>query len=370
MQRSWTARIPAVLALLAAPVFGVCWGCEPANGADSSGDADTDADTDGDADSDADSDADGDSDAGPVGDGGVITMDCTECPSVGATVENMLCAADICDGDVVVQNQYLTMSGTLTGCSLEDTYEAVSWFGTGTNGLGPKLNDSYAMMASGPATGTSHTTDCCGMSNPQEDPWSTEGYSTYDVMEWRLVLRAPPTAKAFRFKYVFFSEEYDDFISTVFNDRFYVVLEAGSTNGGMPTVVNFTDCREPSVYWDFVCEAGDPGCEVGNKYCYIAINSAFSDCCWYGGCPDGYSSAVGTDIAGTGYECAASEMEDSNVTGSSTGWLQTSWPINEEEMFALTFHIHDTSDGVYDSQVIIDAIEFLKDPDQGTIIIE
>jgi hypothetical protein len=203
-----------------------------------------------------------------------------------------------------------------------------------------------------------------------QDPWSTETYNIYDVVEWRMVLTAPEVAKAFRFKYVFFSEEYDDFISTAYNDKFYVILEAGSTNEGNATVINFTDCREPSVYWDFICEAGDQACEEGQKYCYIAINSAYSDCCWYNSCPDGYSWDVGTDITGTGYECATSSMEDSNLKGSSTGWLQTSWPIDGGETFAITFHVHDTSDGIYDSEVILDSFQFLKDPEQGTIPIE
>ncbi len=35
--------------------------------------------------------------------------------------------------------------------------------------------------------------------------------------------------------------------------------------------------------------------------------------------------------------------------------------------FGLTFHIHDTGDGIYDAEVILDAFEFLTTSDQGTI---
>jgi hypothetical protein len=143
-----------------------------------------------------------------------------------------------------------------------------------------------------------------------------------------------------------------------------------STNDGDATVINFTDCREPDTYWDFVCESDDEACDEGEKYCYIAINSAFSDCCWFNGCPDGFSFDIGTDIAGTGFECATNESADSAMTGSSTGWLQTSWPIEGGEIFSITFHIHDTSDAVWDSEVIIDSFQFLKDPEQGTVPIE
>jgi hypothetical protein len=84
-------------------------------------------------------------------------------------------------------------------------------------------------------------------------------------------------------------------------------------------------------------------------------------------CPDGTWT---TDISGTGFECAGSYGEDGNTKGSSTGWLQTSWPIEGGEMFSLTFHIHDTSDQIFDSEVILDSFEFTKDADTGTIPIE
>ncbi|HUT76349.1 MAG TPA: choice-of-anchor L domain-containing protein [Polyangia bacterium] len=359
--------VPLLLAGLAPPLAAGCQGAEAADDDDGAAtDADTDADSDADSDADADTDTDSDTDTGQ--DPAVIPMDCTNCSGVGSTLEEMVCAFDLCDENAVVEQSYVTPCN-FSGCTLEDTYEAVERFGLATNGLEAKLNGSYALVASGPATGTEHTTACDG-SCMLTDPWSSETYKTYDVVEWRLILTAPEAALGFRFKYVFFSEEYDDFISTSYNDKFYVFLEAGSTGGGNPTVINFTDCREPETYFDFVCEAGNDACEEGQKYCYIAINSAFSDCCWYESCPNGYSSDVGTSIAGTGYECAASSDMDGPMSGSSTGWLQTSWPIDGGETFAVTFHIHDTSDGVYDSEVILDAFEFLKDPDQGTVPVE
>jgi hypothetical protein len=162
---------------------------------------------------------------------------------------------------------------------------------------------------------------------------------------------------------VFLSEEYDDYIATEFNDKFYVVIEADSTEGGEPTVINFTRCRDPNTYMDFVCGAGDPGCIPGKKYCYIAINSAFSDCCWFGGCPDAIST---TNIGGTGFECASWQENDGETHGSSTGWLLTSWPIEGGEVFTLTFHLHDTGDAIFDSEVILDAFQFLMKEDQGT----
>ncbi|MCK9459454.1 MAG: choice-of-anchor L domain-containing protein [Proteobacteria bacterium] len=361
-------RATAILFAALALGFAACEGIDTDDHqqGDAGPDADTDADADSDTDADTDVDSDTDTDTDADGDAGVIEMDCSTCTGVGPSLENMICAFDMCDDAYLVQNEFESLLA-LEYFTVEDAYEAVDRFGTVTNDLAPKKNGSYALMATGHAVGTVHSTQG-GYTAGIADPWAeSETALTWDGMEWRLAFVAPEEAKAFRFKYVFFSEEYDDYISSTFNDKLYVFLEAGSTNDGALTLINFTGCREPGVYWDFVCEPGYPGCEEGEKYCYVAINSALSDCCWYDGCPDGPGT---TDIGGTGFECAASDMEDSDMYGSSTGWLQTSWPIDGGEMFSLTFHIHDTGDGVFDSEVILDAFEFLKDPEQGTVPIE
>jgi hypothetical protein len=187
-----------------------------------------------------------------------------------------------------------------------------------------------------------------------------------DAVELRLLLNAPVDAKAFRVSYAFFSEEFDDYVDST-DDSFYIVLEAGSTNGGEPTVINYGPCRESSAQVDFVCQEGDYGCEEGEEYCYISLVSDFAECCWYEGCPDGTAE---THITGTGFECAASVEQDGSDFGSSTGWLQTSWPVEGDEIFALTFHVHDSIDAIYDSEVIIDAFEFLTSEELGTVVLE
>jgi hypothetical protein len=307
---------------------------------------------------DFDSEGDDDDDDGTGGQTGPIPTDCDWCVSTGGGLENMLCAFDICEQDTIVNQGY----SSPTGASTAGTYAAVGHFGSPSNGLAPKLNDSYALMATGPALGTEHSESMGGGS--AEDPWAKDEYAqteTYDNMEWAITLTAPTEAHGFGFKYVFFSEEYDDFIGTQFNDKFYVLLEAASTNGGAKSIVNFTECRDPETYYDFQCGAGQTGCQEGARYCFIAINSAFSDCCWYNNCPGGTSAAVGTDISGTGFECATGQINDGPTRGSSTGWLQTTWPITPGETFTITFHVHDTGDGIYDSEVILDSFQFLYD---------
>jgi hypothetical protein len=195
------------------------------------------------------------------------------------------------------------------------------------------------------------------------DEFADDGLAIHDAMEWRLHLRAPEGANGFSVSYVFFSEEYDDYVGTQYNDKFYMILEAGSTNSGEPTVINFAGCRDEESYHDFVCSPGMQYCDPGQQYCYVAINTGASECCWYEGCPDGTAE---TDISGTGFECAESASTDSEAFGSSTGWMRTEWPIEPGEEFYLTFHIHDVSDGIYDSEVLIDRVLFLANVDPGT----
>ena len=366
-----TSRILVAVSLL---IVVFVMGCDLVQMLAVPGPVDTDFDAATDSDSDTDIDGDSDSDA----DGGPIEMDCSNCPAEGPSLDNMVCAVDLCDTDVVLDNSYDspgefdTDADAGLGCSPEDTRESVARFGSDSNHLEPKLNGSYALMASGLATGTVHSTWCDDMSGSLLDPFSDEECMEqpcviYDVMEWKLTLKAPDDAKSFRFKYVFFSAEYDEWIGAEFNDKFYVILEAPSTNEEAPTVINFTECRDPDFKYDFICDTQHNDCTLGEKYCYIAVNSALSECCWYNGCLDGFA---GTDITGTGYECAASEMDDLDMNGSSTGWLQTAWPIMGGETFTITFHIHDTNDGNFDSEVIIDAFQFLHTKASGTVIIE
>jgi hypothetical protein len=328
---------------------------------------------------------------GDAGLGDVIEMDCSACPAEGAAIANLRCAIDLCDPDVVLNGdgEYVALTdyrsvGMPVTCALDDTRAAIARFGVAGNDLAPRLNDSYAVMATGDWDATYHSTSCSPF--PEEDVGADdvsydankEGDRIYDAVEWRLELRAPADAKSFSFDYVFLSAEYDEGIPTPtdpkeFNDKFYVQIEAASTNDGAPTVINFTACRDEDAYYDFECtseNALEQACTAGMKYCYVAINSSLSECCWFAGCPDGTAE---TSIAGTGFECAASLDDEGNGVphGSSTGWLHTAWPIDGGEQFSLTFHIHDTADSTKDSAVILDAFKFRRSfSSGGTIVIE
>lgn len=294
-------------------------------------------------------------------DGGIIEPDCTACTGVGSTLENMRCAIDLCDDNTLVGQKYTSPTAPE---KTHDTFAAISRLGNANNDLAPHAGNSYAAIASGPVLGTNHNVEL-DSEQAMGDDFSKDGHPSYDVMEWRLHLKAPPHAKGFQISYIFLSAEYDEYVGTSYNDKFYIFLEAPSTNSGAKSVINFTSCRDPENYSDFICMDESAGCTVGDKYCYIAINTALSECCWYNGCPDGNAS---TSLSGTGFSCAPNQAADALIGegdtgakyGSSTGWLTTEWPIHSDEEFYLTFHIHDTADAKLDSAVIIDGFRFVS----------
>lgn len=278
-----------------------------------------------------------------------------KCDGVGSTLQHMSCALGICDKAILQSQSYTSPTNSKT----ESTFAASQHFGSSSNDLTPQEGGSYALMATGPALGKSHSENMGGGSAVD----TVAGGNMYNAMEWTLKLKAPAGAGGFRFNHVFFSQEYDEYVGSQFNDKFYVTLQAGSTNGGKPTVVNYTKCRDPDKHHDFICSPGMQFCNPRQRYCYIAINTAASECCWLGGCPNGKAT---TDISGTGYSCAKDKVNDTDKSGSSTGWMTTEWPIEPGEEFTLTFHVHDMGDGVFDSEVILDNFRFVGSVTPGT----
>ena len=269
-------------------------------------------------------------------------------PCTGHTVDAYLCALEMCLGPALISANF----SSPTGDNINSAWEAVSHFGNANNDLAPFGGNSYGLLASGPATGTQHSTDLSG-GGSTADPFSKDGHPTYDNVEFKVVLQAPPSAKGFSIDYIFFSEEYHDWVCSEFNDKFYIFLQAPQTTNNVKTVVNYTACSNPGSYHDFIDENGE-------KKCYIAINTAYSE-----PCPN-----PPTNISGTGYDCSGESCGPPACTcgskdpshGSSSGWLYTSWPIQPNETFTLIFHIHDSSDGIYDSEVILDNFHWLSTP--------
>ena len=135
----------------------------------------------------------------------------------------------------------------------------------------------------------------------------------HDLHQVTLTLKAPAYAKSFSFDFNYFSAEYPEYVKKNFNDTFYAIIEAKSTNNGARTNIAF-DANSRSI-------------EVDNNYFQNPFHPISN--------------------RGTGFD-----------NGGSTSWLRTSWPIKGGEEFRLTFSIHDEGDGIYDSLVLLDNFQW------------
>ena len=279
---------------------------------------------------------------------------CNCSPLTGTSMDSLLCAMEIDCFDTPIGDSNIYSP---SGDSISNARKAINQLGNNSNDLKPKAGSSYTVIGTGNVDNTNNNKNLNG-GNAIFDPYDTAS-PAYDVVEFSVDLTAPEYALGFSIDYVFLSVEFDEYVGTQYNDKFYIFLEAPTTTGGNKEIINFTDCRNPDLYFDL---DGDE-CPLESGYCcYIAINTALSECCWYQGCPDGTWT---TDLSGTGFSCANNSSQETPSQGpkfgSSTGWLRTSWPIESGESFTLTFHIHDTADQFYDSEVILDNFQWITE---------
>lgn len=181
--------------------------------------------------------------------------------------------------------------------------------------LVPMEGYKFVILSSGPA-GSLHPAgggDLGAGASGDPQPRQITKQKVFDLHQIVLRLEAPAWAKSFSFDFNFFSAEYPDYVQQNFNDTFYAIIEASSTNSGAATNIAF-DSNNDSI-------------EVDNNYFQNPFHPI----------PN----------RGTGFDHHGS-----------TGWLRTSWPIQPGEKFSLTFSIHDEGDAVFDSAVILDNFAF------------
>jgi len=119
----------------------------------------------------------------------------------------------------------------------------------------------------------------------------------------------PPEASSLRFHFLFLSREYPEWVNSAYNDGFEVQVEGPAYSG--PVALD----GEGSV---------------------ITVNSPE----FLAGPPPDYLLGSGFDKDG------------------STGWLRAAVPVVGSEELTLRFSIYDVADGVWDSAVLLDGLQF------------
>jgi Putative metal-binding motif len=184
-----------------------------------------------------------------------------------------------------------------------------------------------------PQSGTSFT-------NEHTDPDPAAGDSkAFDYVELALRIKVPANANSFDFSFHFFSAEYPEWLSSKYNDTFWVRLESQKFTGNISFDKNNTPIRIKSAFFD-ICDAIDTYPET-KAMC----------------------TRPAQQLDGTGYarDCK-STYSGAKANGGSTGWLQTSAPVTPGETIRLVFSIFDKGDHSYDSAVLIDNFRWRLTP--------
>jgi hypothetical protein len=126
--------------------------------------------------------------------------------------------------------------------------------------------------------------------------------TAYDSVALRIRIRPPTNAKAFSYRFNFFSAEYPEFVCEDFND-FFVALLSGNSNAQIPL--------DKNVAFD------------GNGNA-ISVNNAFFQVCFPAvGSPPGSCSGGTLELIGNGMGGWNGSITD----GGGTGWLQNDVPM-------------------------------------------
>jgi len=166
----------------------------------------------------------------------------------------------------------------------------------------------------------------------------------YDAAGLELTIRVPTNARSFRFKFNFYTYEFPGYICSAFND-FFLALQDPAPPEALLGNISFDSQNNPVSVNNGYLEVCDP-----------AIGATM---------PGGktFACALGTDqLTDTGFD-------DIDGAGShaATGWLETASPVEPGSIVKLRLVVHDMSDPVLDSTVLIDQFEFSTEPAMGPV---
>ncbi len=180
---------------------------------------------------------------------------------------------------------------------------------TGMGGICPVVGTRMALLSTGLVTNIQTLQD---HDYPGDGPDGAAG----DKASLTLTLQAPPSANWLRVHVLFLTREYPEWVGSAYSDGASVHVEGEAYTG--------------EVLLDSV---GDP----------ISVNSP-------------YLVIVSPDaiLAGTGFD------EDG-----ATGWLRVDVPVSGGDLVSVSFSVYDVADGIFDSAMLVDGLEFRADGGDG-----
>jgi hypothetical protein len=220
---------------------------------------------------------------------------------------------------------------------------------------------SSAFVSGQPMDGTNYPTGAAPPGYPQAAQGCPQDNLVNDMVDVKLVLKAPPDASGFQFDFAFFSSEWPNYVCSNFNDAFVAYLSSAQTTGN----ISFDSMHNPVAVNIGFLDVCTPDAPIG----CLRSNGAQPD-------PPLSSSACASGTAqltSTGYaytdqtQCDESVNNVTATLGASTGWLTTKAPIQPGEQFTLDLMIWDAGDGLLDSSVLIDHFQWLGGPPPTTV---
>lgn len=213
-----------------------------------------------------------------------------------------------------------------------------------------QLSD-FVESGGGPLDGLNYPTGQAPPNYPKAAQGCMQDNTVNDMIDVKLVLKAPPDASGFQFDFDFYSSEWPNYVCSNFNDAFIAYL----TSSGMTDNVSFDSSHNPVAVNIGFFNRCTPGAPVG---CLRSNGNSPDPPLGTSMCPGGPS-----ELGGTGYaDALPTQCDSGNVAatlGGATGWLTTKAPINPGEQFTLEFMIWDAGDGLLDSSVLVDHFQWI-----------
>lgn len=178
------------------------------------------------------------------------------------------------------------------------------------------------------------------------------GEDANDPVMLTLRVRVPTNANSFTVRMFFFSSEYPEYVCTAFND-FFVTL-VGSTDVENPADGNIAIYDDGAV----LHPVGVNILEAAGGLFTECTDGTIGQC----GTASNYTGCTSVNgLTGTGFDQSGEtpfSCDYAGLYGGGTGWLTMSGNVEPGEIMDIRFAIWDTSDGLFDSTVLLDAWEW------------
>jgi hypothetical protein len=183
------------------------------------------------------------------------------------------------------------------------------------------------------------------------------GGAANDPVMLTLRIRVPTNAQSFSLATNFFSAEYPEWVCTLYNDFFVVLLD--STWNGTPA--NPSD-KNLATYTAPNMQKYPVGVNLakGNTGLFNQCVNGETGCADIFGTPGQQTTCQSTSqLVGTGFDqTSGGQCDPDSLSGGGTGWLVTSGNVKGGEIITLRIAIWDTSDGNYDSLAVVDNFQW------------